>query len=220
MFQSCFTPLDKIPLPAFGDDRIMMMPLTIGDMSSVPASMDRWKDTLQAMFDVRPQHAGKTGYITIDEKRVVPGASHRRGGLHVDGIYHGSAGAWGGGPDSPNGPGGSWGSAGNGMLTVSSHAMCRAWNGVFEGWPGDEGECDHLESKIATDAGTLFEPGRLYWVDGLCVHESIPAETTVDRQFVRLSLPNTGPWFEGYTVNPLGVLPTGPILGPREFMLG
>jgi hypothetical protein len=52
----------------------------------------------------------------------------------------------------------------------------------------------------------------------MCVHESVPVATDTERTFVRLSMPSTAPWFEGYTVNPKGILPTGPILPRRTFM--
>ncbi len=84
-------------------------------------------------------HHGEIGYLTVDEREVRRGETHRRAGLHVDGVYNGSAGGWGGGA-----PGGGWGVVGNGMLTVSSHAMCRVFNKDFVGWPGMEGECGHL----------------------------------------------------------------------------
>lgn len=50
------------------------------------------------------------------------------------------------------------------------------------------------------------------------IHESIPQTQFVNRQFVRLSMPSTAPWFKGYAPNPVGVAPTGPILPRRQFM--
>jgi hypothetical protein len=46
----------------------------------------------------------------------------------------------------------------------------------------------------------------------------MPMKTATKRQFVRLSLPSDGPWFEGYTENPLGIKPPVEILPRREFM--
>lgn len=151
--------------------------------------------------------AGQVGYLTIDEQELSPNTTLRRAGKHVDGYYHGRCGAWGGG--------GGWGSVGNGMLTVSSTAHCMAYPGLIAGIPGDEGECDHL---VMPNDGYLFKENTVYWVDGACVHESLPVAEQIKRQFVRLSMPNNGPWFEGYTENPTGVLPTGKILPPRQFM--
>lgn len=207
-FESCFHRVAPLPLPAFSGTRVMMMPLILGDPDSIPEFLSHWKATLMKLFEMGG-HAGEVGYLTLDEKRVAAGATHRRAGAHVDGVYQGRAGGWGGG---------GWGSAGNGMLTVSSVPGCRAWAQRFEGWPGLEGECDHLLEQARPEAETLFEANTVYWVDGLCVHESLPMARGTERQFVRLSMPSTAPWFEGYTENPLGVAPTGPILPRRPFM--
>ncbi len=209
MFESVCRKVGQLQLPAFTGTRIMMMPVIIGDLSSIPETLNEWRDSLKALFDLSPQYAGQVGYLTIDEKQVVPATTHRRAGRHVDGVYRGVAGPWGGG---------GWGAAGTGMLTVASHVGCRAWNGQFEGFPGYEGECDHLADQCCPENEVVFGAGEVYWVDGLCVHESIPQAQAVDRQFVRLSMPSTAPWFEGYTENPMGVKPTGPILPRREFM--
>lgn len=212
-FESMFELVGEVSLPEFSGVRVMMLPVIIGKDESLPDFVENYKETFRQMCAATQagKHTGKVGYLTIDEKVVVPGTTHRRGGLHVDGIYQGGAGGWGGG-------GGSWGSVGNGMLTVSNPAGCRAYRQNFDGWPGFEGECDHLADQCDPTKATLFEPNTLYWVDGLCVHESVPMESATRRQFVRLSLPSCGPWFEGYTENPLGVMPTGPILPRREFL--
>lgn len=195
-----------INFPAFSGTRIMMMPVRLGSLLGVPK---HYREVVRHLYSVvESRFIDEVGYLTIDERVVEAGTSLRRGGLHVDGYYHGRCGAWGGG--------GGWGSVGNGMLTLSSTAHCRAYLGVIEGVPGDEGECDHLTMP---NEGELFEAGQVYWVDGACVHESVPVTETTPRQFVRLSMPNNGPWFEGYTKNPvLDVQPTGPILPARKFM--
>ncbi len=210
-FSSVCRHVGDLELPAFSGTRIMMMPVILGDMASVPAMLDGWKSALLNLFSLCPQHHGKVGYLTIDEKTVSAGQTHRREGAHVDGVFKGSCGGWGGG-------GGGWGSVGNGMLTVSNIVGCRAWNQDFMGQPGYDGECDHMLDQVTPESETIFGAGQVYWVDGLCVHESMPMQEAAERQFVRLSMPSTAPWFEGYTENPLGVKPTGEILGRRAFM--
>jgi hypothetical protein len=206
-FSSKFKHLGVVNLPEFKGTRIMMMPIVLGDINSIPDFLADWNKAIENLFAMANCKDG-IGYLTIDEKTVQPEKTHRREGKHVDGVFKGGFGGWGGG--------GGWGSVGNGMLTVASHAGCRAWSGEFIGRPGYDGECDHLSDQC--DEGTLFEANNVYWVDGLCVHESVPQVARVDRQFVRLSMPSTAPWFDGYTVNPLGVLPTGEILPRRQFM--
>lgn len=205
-FQSTFEALRPVALPAFSGTRVMMMPLVLGRLDSIPEMLLHYRQTLGQLFSFRPQHDGQVGYVTIDEKTVEAGKTHRRTGLHVDGVFQGRSGSWGGG----------WGSVGNGMVTVASHVGCRAFAQEVVGEPGFDGECDHLAAQLVN--GLDFQAHQAYWVDGLCVHESLPQPTRVDRQFVRLSYPSTAPWFEGYTPNPLGVLPTGDILPPRVFM--
>lgn len=203
-------------LPEYSGTRVMMLPVVIGDIDSLPSFVAQYRGAFACLSFSSPEnHEGKVGYLTIDEKGVLPGATHRRAGLHVDGIYRGEPrGGWSGGGGWA---GGKSGSNATGMLTVSSHAGCRIWAQEFEGWPGDEGGCEHLRGELKSE-GTVIGPGEVYWMGGLCVHESIPQPEAVKRQFVRLSLPSDCPWFEGYTENPLGVKPTGEILPRRVFM--
>ena len=208
-FDSTFRPIwdyKPVKFPEFTGLRIQMMPVRLGFPDGVPESYLDLVADLYGKMEVR--HLAQIGYLTIDERELLPGETLRREGLHVDGYYHGRCGAWGGG--------GGWGSVGNGMLTVSSTSHCKAYLGRFNGTPGPEGECDHL---VVPNEGTLFEAGKVYWVDGACVHESLPVTEKTRRQFVRLSMPSNGPWFEGYTENPKGILPSGEILPARtEFM--
>lgn len=206
MFVSTFRELwnhSPITFPEFTGTRIMMMPVKLGSLHGVPS---RYMPLVSKLYDrMEARHKGEIGYLTIDEKELQPGATLRRSGLHVDGYYHGRCGAWGGG--------GGWGSVGNGMLTISSTPHCRAFLGMIDGQPGPEGECDHLTMP---NDGYLFKANTAYWVDGACVHESVPVTEVTKRQFVRLSMPNNGPWFEGYTENPYGIQPTGPTLPRRD----
>ncbi len=63
-------------------------------------------------------------------------------------------------------------------------------------------------------------PNRVYHCGPLTVHESLPVWQTVPRQFIRISMPSDAPWYEGYTENPLGIKPTGPIHPRREKQMG
>lgn len=208
MFNSIFRKIwnhSAIPFPHFSNTRIMMMPVKLGRPDGIPENYHALLSELYSMTESR--FIGFIGYLTIDEQHLGPGQTLRRGGLHVDGFYHGRCGAWGGG--------GPWGSVGNGMLTISSTPHCKAYLGVFDGEPLAEGECDHL---TLPNEGEIFEAGQVYWVDGACVHESLPVTEKTARQFVRLSMPSNGPWFDGYTENPAGILPSNEILPRRSFM--
>lgn len=210
-FNSTFKQVGVVNLPAFSNARVIMMPVELGNLNSIPEALNHWKDTIKDLFNLANIKTG-IGYITIDEKIVKANTTHRRQGLHVDGVYQGRCGGWGGGG------GGSWGSLGNGMLTVSNIAGCKAWNqeGLF-GKLGQDGEADHFASQLRGENATIFQPNNVYWVDGLCIHESLSMQKDCERQFVRLSMPSNGPWFTGYTENPLGIKPTGEILPRRQF---
>jgi hypothetical protein len=184
----------------------MMMPIIMNDINSLPAALSRYKRAVAGLFNMSYVKKG-VGYLTIDERDLSSGESLRRPGLHVDGIYKDGAGGWGGGAP--------W--AGKGMITVSNPAGCRAWNQTFNGWPKSEGECEHLHSQAHPESATTLQPNTAYWMNPLCVHESLPMEDQTERGFMRLSMPSHAPWFVGYTRNPLGVQPTGPILPRRSF---
>ena len=194
-----------LTFPEFSRTRVMMMPVKLGDLAGVPEPYGELVAHLYGVTENR--FHGSVGYLTIDEKHLGDGATLRRAGRHVDGFYQGKCGAWGGG--------GGWGSVGNGMLTISSTPHCRAWLGTYDAEPGPDGGCDHITMQ---GDGVLFEAGQVYWVDGACIHESVPVSGPTARQFVRLSMPSNGPWFEGYTPNPTGVLPSHAVLPPRTFM--
>jgi len=205
MFTSTFKKIGDVVLPPYTETRVMMLPFIIGDQDSLPSFVAQYRDPMLHMT-ADSEHVGRVGYLTVDEKMVEAGKSHRRSGLHVDG---GPLRGWGGG--------GGWSSKATGAITVSSHIGCRAWEQEFDGQPQDEGDCEHLRPQLQS-VGTIFEPNGVYWFDGMCVHESIIQTIPVCRQFVRISLPSTCPWYEGYTDNPLGIKPTGPILPRRKYM--
>ena len=202
--------------PSFLGTRVMMMPFLLDDLEcSIPAQLKEWLPVIKEMVNSIPSHVRwwehNTAYLTIDEKFVTAGTTQRNPGKHVDGMYKGEiAGAWGGG-------GGSWGSTGNGMLVASNtDDLCSAWEGGFEGTPVGDGDCEHLSSQCTDERKVDMKQGDVFWMDGLAVHESHATTEDVDRQFIRISLPSSSPWFVGYTENPTGVKPHGKILNERR----
>ena len=204
-FQSMFQTMGSVKLPAFEGIRVMMMPFKCQDpYETLPDYLDYWKVVVHYMS----QGIKGTGYLTIDEAEVKKSETHRRPGLHVDGV-------------GPNGEFGGWGGGGgyghNGMTMVSSIEGCVGYKQEFKGQPGPNGDCEHLRSQL--DKSTTLKANHVYWCSPLMVHESIPAPETYKRQFCRVSYPSQCPWYEGYTENPLGIKPTGPIHPARtEFM--
>jgi hypothetical protein len=207
-FYSSFKEVGKLEFPEYASIRVQLMPVILHDRTSLPPLLEQWKRPFLALCEaVKDTHG--TAYLTIDESEVKSGETHRRPGLHVDGM-----GAW--------GKGGGWGV--NGMLMASSLTGCAAWKQEFEGEPlhgddvGDpkEGSCEHLRSQALDSKRRLLLSKRIYWCSPLCVHESLPFAHPCKRTFVRLSMPSDSAWPANCTQNPLGIQPTGTISVPRR----
>lgn len=206
-FNSNLEFLTDVEIPQFTGIRVMMMPFYLHDVrASLPDQIAPWFDALEKICI----WTSGIGYLTVDEAFVRKGETHRRSGLHVDSVGpDGEHGGWGGG--------GSWGSTGFRM--VSSHVGCQGWDQLFLGSPGANGDCSHLEQQLDPSCQIIMQPGEVWDCGHMLVHESIPHKTDVYRQFVRVSMPSNAPWYEGYTRNPKGIEPTGPIHPARtEFM--
>lgn len=206
MFESRLKEVGKVNFPDYTGIRILQMPIIMGDLDSIPDNMSHWKEAIDQLFKIAHIKNG-IGYITIDEKIVKKGKSHRRAGLHVDGVFEGHAGCTFGG--------GTFGTVADGMYLAASKIGCRAWNQNFEGWAGYDGECDHLKEQCQKNTEIILQPDKVYWIGGLCVHESMPMIEDTQRILVRLTMPNDNPWFEGFTLNPKGIKHTGKML-PRR----
>ena len=196
-------------MPAFSGTRVQEMPVRLNNMDSIPPSLEHYGSVISKIFAASERKEGGA-YLTIDERFVPRGKSHRHPGLHVDGSLLEFQGT----------PTTNWGA--RSAFVLSNIAGCRAWNqrGI-QGAPRPDGECDHLLPLLHPENAAVFEANRIYWMAELCVHESMPLEADSYRQFVRLTIPfsqETDVWFEGYTLNPLGVLPTGKIMPRRPQM--
>ncbi len=197
----------SLVFPTFSGVRIMMMPFHIHDPArTLPDSLAAWRAAVEALCS-RASRARGVAYLTIDEAIVLAGETHRRPGLHVDGIGpNGERAAWGGG--------GGWGA--RGMLVAASHVGCRGWAQTFCGEARANGDCEHLRSECDPAKEVTMHAGEIYWCGPTAVHESLPMTADTRRQFVRLSMPSDAPWYDGYTKNPLGIDPAGPIHAARS----
>lgn len=211
-FTSQVVDLGTVEFPLFQTTRVMMMPFRLDDLASLPDELDRYRQVIAAMLQWSPIATG-VGYLTIDCRCVEPGQTHRRPGLHVDGIGpDGSMGGWGGG--------GGWGS--RGFLLAADALGARAWHQQFVGEPGPNGDCAHLQDQCAFAAERLLLANRVYWLSGMTVHSGMVFADPTPRSLIRISMPSDSPWYSNYTMNPRGVQPTGPVHGPRPeaFMRG
>ena len=216
-FYSVFQSVGNVEFPEFKHLRIMMMPFRLFDTSTIPDQIAHWRPFIKQMSHCLPMHIAeaiqKFGTdvccLTIDEQNVEAGTVQRKpGGLHVDGMYKGVAGA-----GSWSGGGGSWGSVGNGMLVVTNTDDTTAYySGYCKGKPQGDGHADHLVEQLPHMKKYTPKAGEVIWADGMCLHEGLPVQQSTSRQFVRISLPNNNVWHDSYTKNPTGVQPLGKIV--------
>ena len=203
-WSSQFSTLGPAVLPPFSHTRILMMPVCLDDLSgTLPPALYAWLPLMRSMRAAGPCRSG-TAYLTIDEREVAEGGTHRRPGLHVDGWADDGGGSWGGG---------GWGGREAGMLVVASHTGSVVYPQRFEGVPRQYGDCEHLREQCRS--APPLRAGVVYRLQGMTVHEAIPVHTDARRQFVRLSMPSRAGWPCSNTPNPLGVPPSGPILPAR-----
>lgn len=183
----------ELSLPEWKGDRLYMHEFEISN-PVLPIGYERWESVIKDIIDHSPKKEGRA-YLTIDEKVVKKGETHRRGGAHTDGNY---LFGWGGG-----GSGWLTGVDGRvlpkekheqqycsdkgGMLMISSYKACKGWNGKLEGQPKQGGDCSHLD--LSNMESFKLEPNVLYWGNSTFVHESLPIEEDVKRQLIRITLP-------------------------------
>lgn len=206
-FQSQIEQRGTLSFPPFTGVRVMMLPFRLDYLDTLKLDqLAPWQNTLRSLCAMSVIKQG-VAYLTVDEAVVKGGETHRRPGLHVDGVGEdGEAGGWGGG--------GGWGKSG--MLVAADKLGCVGWNQTFQGQPGANGDAEHLRPQLRDEARVFMEGNQVYWVSPLAVHESLTMPQEQTRQFVRLSMPNDAPWYQGYTESPFGVKPTGEIRAARS----
>jgi len=88
-----FPALTSSPLRAFKDTDtnslyVNMMPVTLRDERSLPKQLEKYWPLIEKSVRIldhrRADAAHQIGYVTIDERPVPAGATHRRPGLHVE----------------------------------------------------------------------------------------------------------------------------------------
>src|SRR4051812_42281704 len=118
---SQFRRLAETVMPEFTGLRVLHMPILHGYPDSWPKVIYPYRHMLRQFANLRHNYVGQVVYLTVDERVVRAGETHRRPGLHVDGWHvtegrEASGGTWGG-------SGGGWGggdeTGGTGLLTVA-----------------------------------------------------------------------------------------------------
>lgn len=199
MIESQIKDFGALQLPEFSGTRVMMMPFLMqAPYASLPDSLSHWREAVSTICELATAKQG-VGYLTIDEALVRAGETHRRPGLHVDGV-------------GPYGGGGG-GYAANGMFLASSVDGCMGYRQTLDAEPGPDGDCEHL--RLALAPGFVMRAGRVYWCSPMAIHEALPMREDTRRQLLRVSMPSDAPYHREYTPNPTGVVPPGEPAPPR-----
>ena len=77
--------LTELRLPEFKGDQAQMIPFNI-ENPKLPDNLKRWEPLVKECLKYSTVKSG-IAFITIDERILETGKSHRRGGAHIDGNY-------------------------------------------------------------------------------------------------------------------------------------
>jgi hypothetical protein len=164
-----------------------MIPFT--KEKGLPKYLEQWQNTVDMML----AEVDTKGiiYFMADQGNVKAAQSHRRGGLHVDGVWDATINGHRGGHISTAARwrGDSrWNDVGGQLLLLASdQAGCTGSIGQFEETEWNMGDYTHLHYKDF-DTHTL-EPNKVYSGDALSfLHESIPVKQDCLRTLVRLNV--------------------------------
>jgi hypothetical protein len=80
-----------------------------------------------------------------------------------------------------------------GIFCVASEVGCRAWDGVFQGEVGDEGEFSSMSHQLTNDREILFDKNHVYFMSSNTPHESLEISRGTRRTFMRLTLNHNYP---------------------------
>jgi hypothetical protein len=201
MFQSIMQERGPVFFPGFNAERHYMVPFY--QEQGLPDHLAHWQNTVDAML------VGITSdqpiYFMADQAFVPAGTTQRRPGLHVDGYWHPSLSAHGGGhtpfPPSHRGQGRHRGGGGHmtagwenidfsepeALILASNVSAARAFVGEYDGLVGEGGDC----SKIVVDdlAVLHMNRNRAYCGTVATLHESLPVQVDSYRTMVRLNCP-------------------------------
>lgn len=199
----------RVDFPEWRGERHYMLPFTL--RSGLPKEARRYQNVVDQMMGSIQVDRDQECYFMVDEKDVVPGQTHRRPGLHVEGYWiqdircHG-----GGGTHSPLGyhaptPGHSPSppqepekkekkekkkvqSMFEAVLLASSHTAARALIGDYTrdfvaDWRG--GDCAELDTTGLDEM--ILQGGLSYNMDVFTLHESLPVQAQMKRTVIRIN---------------------------------
>lgn len=205
MFKSTVIKLQPVIFPTFSGVFKYLIPFKYGDdLSTIQDIPKEYLSMLGIMLSNVNKFEG-FAYITIDEKEIKEGQTHRRAHPHIDGNHlpFNVAMGWGTGgwrfdnslgkndKETDTGFKLSYMNPNGGVLLASNYPSCRGWVGTFNGNPGRGGDVRHLTNDLSRNESFLLEANTIYLGNSQFVHESERLNKAFNRQLVRINLPHT-----------------------------
>jgi hypothetical protein len=192
-----------------------MLPFIFEEESSLPEEFALYWP-LRKPCAVGDEERGKVGYLTVDERLVKQGESHRRPGLHCESpgffseipkcvTYNPSFRAWGGGSARLD--------RRYGGLYIGSNVndSCRIHDcSIKPEFIGSHGNIEHLKDFVVDKCGKRLQTKshQLYWLTDSTPHESLPLKKESQRTFFRVVTSNVSVWYADHsTPNPKVKIP-------------
>lgn len=148
----------------------------------LPAAYRDYQPTVDQML----RHVDTTGvpvFVTIDERELAAGETHRRPGAHIDGVWNEEMQTHGrqGGhimefPDARAGT----------VLLAASDLGCVGYPGEFATEAGHGGDMEHVRHLLGT--GEALVAHKVYVLNQCGVHESVPVTQACKRTLIRVSV--------------------------------
>lgn len=187
MNQSILQARGTVGFPQFTSERVYMR--AFNPSSPLPLELSRWQPTIDAMMEGID---AEVAYLTLDQKKLIAGQTHRRAGIHIDGYWNPKLHA-----HSSHGGGRHTGwescdfSTREATLLASDYGACQAWTGTWQGNPEAGGDCSHIDTS---DMGSWFlTPGKCWAGNITMLHASMPVSHDVARTLVRITVPGWSP---------------------------
>ena len=164
----------------------------------LPEHLTRFQNTIDGMLeniDTIVDGVSQPIFITVDEKVIKSGDSHRRGGVHIDGYWDETL-------KSHRGSGGhkmfaGWGTSNwktndfslpESIVLASSVSASKGWVGEYANDVGEKGDCTHLD--LTSLKSFMLQPNKVYRGNVTFLHESLPVDYDTERALIRLNIKN------------------------------
>jgi hypothetical protein len=174
-----------VTFPEFTGVRCLMMPYIQGDPGSVSDCYASYREILSSVFLTE----GDIGFLTIDESRAAKGKPHRGARAKFDRALHTEAGK------HPYNKTFKWGWGGGSRVTLDFETKillannidgtCAVWNAIHVDTSLD-GDIGDVAADYPYSSAALMKAGEVHQIGILTPHESLPVDSDVDRQFLRI----------------------------------